>query len=159
MRGCFTSVLPECPEKQAGEEIGIRQEAVPDDGVGGRVHHGSYERGGNGRVEVEPVGVRGEHLGDGRDEPLPFVQVRGAVAPVAGMVVVGGMRVVFGVRVRRVPGFVFTLIGLFDPVIRASREMAYLWRVPHRLIDRRLETVAGPLPATPLPKAMASIAD
>ena len=61
--------------------------------------------------------------------------------------------------VRRVPGLVFDLIGLFDPVTRASREMAYLWRVPHRLVDRRLETVAGPLPATPLPKAMASIAD
>lgn len=60
-------------------------------------------------------------------------------------------------RVRRVPGFVFTLIGLFDPVIRASREMAYLWRVPHRLADRRLETVTGPLVATPLPKALASI--
>ena len=61
-------------------------------------------------------------------------------------------------RVRRVPGLIFDLIGLFDPVIRASREMAYLWRVPHRLIDRRLETVAGQLPATPLVKALASIA-
>lgn len=60
-------------------------------------------------------------------------------------------------RVRRVPGLAFTLIGLFDPVIRASREMAYLWRVPHRLVDRRLETVTGPLAATPLPKALASI--
>lgn len=60
-------------------------------------------------------------------------------------------------RVRRVPGFVFTLIGLFDPVIRASREMAYLWRVPHRLADRRLEMITGPLVATPLSKALASI--
>ncbi|WP_036790377.1 NAD-dependent epimerase/dehydratase family protein [Pleomorphomonas koreensis] len=60
-------------------------------------------------------------------------------------------------RVRRVPGFVFDLIGLFDPVIRASREMAYLWRVPHGLADRRLETIAGPLEATPLVNALASI--
>lgn len=60
-------------------------------------------------------------------------------------------------RVRRVPGLVFTLIGLFDPVIRASREMAYLWRVPHRLADRRLEMITGPLVATPLSKALASI--
>jgi hypothetical protein len=59
-------------------------------------------------------------------------------------------------RVRRVPGFVFDLIGLFDPVIRSSREMAYLWRVPHRLADRRLEAFAGPLVATPLAKALAS---
>ena len=60
-------------------------------------------------------------------------------------------------RVRRVPGLVFTLIGLFDPVIRASREMAYLWRVPHRLADRRLEMITVPLVATPLSKALASI--
>jgi len=57
----------------------------------------------------------------------------------------------------RVPGFVFDLIGLFDPVIRASREMAYLWQVPHRLVDRRLETVTGPLVATPLKDAIASL--
>lgn len=60
-------------------------------------------------------------------------------------------------RVRRMPGLVFDLIGLFDPVIRASREMAYLWRVPHRLIDRRLDSIAGPLQATPLVKALALI--
>ena len=60
-------------------------------------------------------------------------------------------------RVQRVPSFMFTLLGLFDPVIRASREMAYLWRVPHRLADRRLEMITGPLVATPLPQALASI--
>lgn len=57
----------------------------------------------------------------------------------------------------RVPGFVFDLIGLFDPMIRASRELAYLWKVPHRLADRRLETITGPLVATPLVDAIASL--
>lgn len=66
---------------------------------------------------------------------------------------------VYGRRmsILRVPGLVFDLFGLFDPVIRASRELAYLWKVPHRLADRRLETVTGPLVATPLVDAFASL--
>ena len=81
----------------------------------------------------------------------------GHTASIADIAAAAGVAYRRPMRVRRVPGLVFTLIGLIDPVVRASREMAYLWRVPHRLIDRRLETVTGPLAATPLEKALASI--
>jgi len=81
----------------------------------------------------------------------------GHTASIADIAAAAGIVHQRPMRVRRVPGLVFTLIGLFDPVIRASREMAYLWRVPHRLADRRLEMITGPLVATPLSKALASI--
>lgn len=58
------------------------------------------------------------------------------------------------VRVRRMPGFVFTLLGWFSPVIAESRELAYLWSVPHRLVDDRLTAVAGPLEQTDLATAL-----
>ncbi len=60
------------------------------------------------------------------------------------------------VRVRRLPGFVFTLLGWFSPVIAAAGEMAYLWSVPHRLADDRLATIVGVLPATDLAAALAA---
>lgn len=60
------------------------------------------------------------------------------------------------VKVARVPDFVFAVLGWFSPVIGEARELFYLWRVPHRLVDPRLERVAGPLPATPLSEALAA---
>ncbi|WP_026792344.1 NAD-dependent epimerase/dehydratase family protein [Pleomorphomonas oryzae] len=81
----------------------------------------------------------------------------GHTASISDIAAAAGLAHQRPMRVRRVPAFVFTLMGLVNPVIRASHEMAYLWRVPHRLVDRRLEAVAGPLAATPLPKALASI--
>lgn len=58
------------------------------------------------------------------------------------------------VAVKRIPEFVFDVLGWFSPVIGESREMAYLWSEPHRLVDPRLERVAGPLARTPLAQAL-----
>lgn len=78
----------------------------------------------------------------------------GHTASIADIAVAAGVAHQRPMRVKRVPGFVFTLMGWVNPVIRASHEMAYLWRVPHRLADRRLEAITGPLVATPLPQAL-----
>ncbi|MBS1182696.1 MAG: NAD-dependent epimerase/dehydratase family protein [Proteobacteria bacterium] len=92
-----------------------------------------------------------DHLG-----AFEVFHFEGHTASIADIAAAAGVAHGRPMRIQRVPGFVFDLIGLFDPVIHASREMAYLWRVPHRLADRRLETVTGPLVATPLTKALAS---
>jgi nucleoside-diphosphate-sugar epimerase len=58
-------------------------------------------------------------------------------------------------RVRRLPWWALRLAGLVMPMPRELVEMKYLWDVPHRLEDPRLESLAGPLPATPPDRAVA----
>lgn len=53
----------------------------------------------------------------------------------------------------KLSGFPWPLVrlgGLVYPMWREIAEMAYLWRRPHRMSSEKLETVTGPLPATPL---------
>lgn len=61
------------------------------------------------------------------------------------------------VRLGHMPRFVFSLIALFDPFIRAALEMLYLWDVPHAVKDDRLAQVIGEVPRTPLPDALKSL--
>jgi len=61
------------------------------------------------------------------------------------------------VKVERMPRFVFSLIALFDPFMRAALEMLYLWDVPHALKDDRLAEVIGEVPRTPLDQAMKTL--
>jgi len=58
----------------------------------------------------------------------------------------------------RLPRLVFPLMGLFDPVMKATIEMLYLWDVPHALKDARLSQVIGPVPHTPLVEALKTLA-
>ncbi len=62
------------------------------------------------------------------------------------------------VRVTHMPKIVFSIFGMFDPFMKATIEMLYLWDVPHALKDDRLERVVGPLPRTPLADIMAELA-
>ncbi len=58
----------------------------------------------------------------------------------------------------KVGGFPWPLIraaGLVWPMGRELARMSYLWRVPHALDGRALETAVGPLPATPIVEALA----
>ena len=61
------------------------------------------------------------------------------------------------VKVDRMPRFMFSLIALFDPFMRAALEMLYLWDVPHALHDDRLAEVIGEVPRTPLDQALKSL--
>lgn len=61
------------------------------------------------------------------------------------------------VHLGRMPRFVFTVMGWFDPFMRSALEMLYLWDVPHGLYDDRLETVIGPLKRTPPEQALNSL--
>ena len=61
------------------------------------------------------------------------------------------------VRLSHMPRFVFSLIALFDPFMKAALEMLYLWDVPHALKDERLAQVIGPVPHTALPAALKSL--
>ena len=55
------------------------------------------------------------------------------------------------------PRFVFSVIAVFDPFMKAALEMLYLWDVPHALKDDRLATVIGALPRTPLAEALKTL--
>jgi nucleoside-diphosphate-sugar epimerase len=55
------------------------------------------------------------------------------------------------------PRLVFPLMGLFDPMMKATIEMLYLWDVPHALKDHRLAQVIGPVPRTPLFEALKTL--
>ncbi len=57
----------------------------------------------------------------------------------------------------RLPRLVFPLMGLFDPMMKATIEMLYLWDVPHALKDDRLAQVIGPVPHTPLVEALKTL--
>ena len=61
------------------------------------------------------------------------------------------------VKVGRMPRFMFSLIALFDPFMRAALEMLYLWDVPHALQDDRLAEVIGEVPRTPLNQALKTL--
>ena len=61
------------------------------------------------------------------------------------------------VKVDKMPRFIFSLIALFDPFMRAALEMLYLWDVPHALEDPRLTEVIGEVPHTPLNQAMKTL--
>ncbi|ESQ87444.1 hypothetical protein ABAC460_19145 [Asticcacaulis sp. AC460] len=61
------------------------------------------------------------------------------------------------VKLSRMPRFVFSVMGLFDPFMKATIEMLYLWDVPHGLKDDRLAEVIGPVPHTPLDQALTSL--
>lgn len=67
----------------------------------------------------------------------------------AGEQAVGGK-----VRLKRMPRFVFHVMGWFSPFMREAIEMLYLWDIPHALKDDRLETVIGPSPHTLLAEAL-----
>lgn len=59
------------------------------------------------------------------------------------------------VRIRKLPWWALRLAALVAPMPRELVEMKYLWDVPHRLADPRLASLAGPLPRTPLDRAVA----
>lgn len=61
------------------------------------------------------------------------------------------------VKVSRMPRFMFSLIALFDPFMRAALEMLYLWDVPHALHDDRLAEVIGEVLRTPLDQALRTL--
>ena len=58
---------------------------------------------------------------------------------------------------RRMPKFLFSVLGLFDPFMKATVEMLYLWDVPHALRDDRLKSIIGDVPRTPLTDIMAGL--
>jgi nucleoside-diphosphate-sugar epimerase len=57
--------------------------------------------------------------------------------------------------VKAMPWGLMRLISPFAPMIRELFEMRYLWAEPHRLDGAPLQALIGPLPQTPLDKAVA----
>lgn len=74
-----------------------------------------------------------------------------AAAPAAGLPVPAR-----GWRHRGLPWTLLRLGGLVVPMWRELAEMRYLWDRPHALDGAALQAFAGPLPATPLPQALAA---
>lgn len=62
-----------------------------------------------------------------------------------------------GAKLSHMPRFVFSLIAIFDPFMKAALEMLYLWDVPHALRDERLRQVIGDVPKSPLDVALKTL--
>lgn len=52
------------------------------------------------------------------------------------------------------PWWIFKVIALFSPLLRAVLQMRYLWQRPHRLVGTKLENFIGVLPASSLQAAL-----
>ncbi len=59
-------------------------------------------------------------------------------------------------KVSSFPRFIFTAMGLFDPMMREIGKMGYLWDHPMQLVDPRLEAILGPDFGTSLEGALAA---
>jgi nucleoside-diphosphate-sugar epimerase len=59
-------------------------------------------------------------------------------------------------KVSNFPRFIFTAMGLFDPMMREIGKMGYLWDNPMQLVDPRLDAILGPDFVTPLDEAVAA---
>lgn len=57
---------------------------------------------------------------------------------------------------KALPWWLFQMMALFSPMLRAVLQMRYLWQRPHRLVGARLENLIGRLPATSLQTALAA---
>ncbi len=88
------------------------------------------------------------------DAPYQAFHFPGHAASIRDMAAAGQSLLGKPVSVWRIPGAVFTIMGWFSPVIRAAHEMHYLWTVPHRLVDPRLEAITKTHPARSLPDAL-----
>lgn len=58
------------------------------------------------------------------------------------------------VKVKPMPWGVMKLISVFVPIVREVVKMRYLWEVPHRLADPKLDEILGDNFATPLDEAV-----
>lgn len=56
-------------------------------------------------------------------------------------------------RRKTLPWWAMGLISPFVPMVKAIREMRYLWTTPHALVDDRLARLPGPVQHTPLVEA------
>lgn len=57
---------------------------------------------------------------------------------------------------RPLPWWIFKIIALFSPLLRAVLQMRYLWQRPHRLVGTKLDNFIGALPASSLQAALAA---
>ena len=58
-------------------------------------------------------------------------------------------------RLKSAPWLAMRLLSPVMPMFKALSEMRYLWQVPHRVSGERLQSIIGPLGATPFPQALA----
>jgi nucleoside-diphosphate-sugar epimerase len=97
-----------------------------------------------GRLALaERVHFKGHALADGRDLARCVAQV---LAEQTGR----------SVKISPVPWPLWKALALVSPMLREVREMRYLWQQPLALDNRRLMTLLGDEPHTPLPQAVAA---
>lgn len=58
------------------------------------------------------------------------------------------------VKVKMLPWGMMRVLGLFMPLVREVVKMRYLWEVPHRLVDPRLDGILGGDFGTPVEEAV-----
>jgi nucleoside-diphosphate-sugar epimerase len=59
------------------------------------------------------------------------------------------------IRIRHMSWWLLHMLSPFVPLPRELSEMAYLWRVPHRIAGEKLKAAIGEVPHTPLDTAVA----
>lgn len=62
-------------------------------------------------------------------------------------------------HISRLPWPLLRLLGPVVPIFRELVDVAYLWREPHRIDDRKLVATIGRVPSTPLDAAVAAALD
>jgi nucleoside-diphosphate-sugar epimerase len=93
------------------------------------------------------LGLRDEAIGKAYHLPLAWAgSTRELVSRAGALLGLPG-------RVRPVPNWALTLVGLASPTARAIREMVYQWEHPYVIDDRRFRTTFG-VEATPIEDAL-----
>ncbi len=59
-------------------------------------------------------------------------------------------------KLKPLPWWIFKIIALFSPLLRAVLQMRYLWQRPHRLVGTKLDNFIGAIPASSLQAALAA---
>jgi len=58
-------------------------------------------------------------------------------------------------KVGAIPWWLFSILGLFQPIMREILAMRYLWQNPHQLVDPKLDELLGDSFGTPFDRAIA----
>ena len=66
----------------------------------------------------------------------------------------GWLRASGKLQVKSLSWLFMRAVGLLIPTVASLCEMRYLWRTPHRLVNRRMAALAGPEPHTPFAEAL-----
>lgn len=96
-------------------------------------------------------------LAEKRDQLAPFEQIGFPGFALSGRDLVDQIETIEGrkLRVTKMPWSLIKMLGIFMPQMREVVEMAYLWRIPHRIDASKFESILPGFEMTPVRIALA----